>query len=136
MQCRYNLSRIFFGGFFIRGHPYTMETISFAIRFWSKVRDQFAASSAIHGVPPWHVIDVCREKWRPCFFGMRGSWEQVCLSRAAAKADLFLLASTHLGIVHFAVGAFMKVQALQTLQGTGAKDAHKVSLLVNLWHGE
>ena len=35
--CRYNLSRIFFGGFFIRGHPYTMETISFAIRFWSKV---------------------------------------------------------------------------------------------------
>lgn len=33
---RYNLSRIFFGGFFIRGHPYTMETISFAIRFWSK----------------------------------------------------------------------------------------------------
>ena len=33
----YNLSRIFFGGFFIRGHPYTMETISFAIRFWSKV---------------------------------------------------------------------------------------------------
>lgn len=33
---RYNLSRIFFGGFFIRGHPYTMETISFAIRFWSE----------------------------------------------------------------------------------------------------
>ena len=33
---RYNLSRIFFGGFFIRGHPYTMETISFAIRFWSQ----------------------------------------------------------------------------------------------------
>ena len=33
---RYGLSRIFFGGFFIRGHPYTMETISFAIDFWSK----------------------------------------------------------------------------------------------------
>jgi len=33
---RYNLPRIFFGGFFIRGHPYTMETISFAIRFWSR----------------------------------------------------------------------------------------------------
>ena len=33
---RYNLSRIFFGGFFIRGHPYTMDTISFAIRFWSQ----------------------------------------------------------------------------------------------------
>lgn len=34
---RYNLRRIFFGGFFIRGHPYTMETLSFAIKFWSKV---------------------------------------------------------------------------------------------------
>lgn len=34
---RYGLERVFFGGFFIRGHPYTMETISFAIRFWSKV---------------------------------------------------------------------------------------------------
>ena len=34
---RYGLKRVFFGGFFIRGHPYTMETISFAIRFWSKV---------------------------------------------------------------------------------------------------
>ena len=33
---RYNLSRIFFGGFFIRGHPYTMEIISYAIRFWSQ----------------------------------------------------------------------------------------------------
>jgi type II pantothenate kinase len=34
---RHNIKRIFFGGFFIRGHPYTMDTISYAIRFWSKV---------------------------------------------------------------------------------------------------
>ena len=33
---RYNVKRIFFGGFFIRGHPYTMDTIAYAIRFWSK----------------------------------------------------------------------------------------------------
>jgi len=33
---RYGVKRIYFGGFFIRGSPYTMETISFAIRFWSK----------------------------------------------------------------------------------------------------
>ena len=33
---RYGLSRIFFGGFFIRGHPYTMEIISYAIKFWSQ----------------------------------------------------------------------------------------------------
>ncbi|CAI5482744.1 unnamed protein product [Closterium sp. Yama58-4] len=32
---RYNLKRIFFGGFFIRGHAYTMDTISFAIKFWA-----------------------------------------------------------------------------------------------------
>jgi type II pantothenate kinase len=34
----YGINRVFFGGFYIRGHPYTMETISYAIRFWSKVR--------------------------------------------------------------------------------------------------
>jgi len=33
---RYNLKRIFFGGFFIRGHPFTMQTLSYAINFWSK----------------------------------------------------------------------------------------------------
>ncbi|KAG2443313.1 hypothetical protein HYH02_009380 [Chlamydomonas schloesseri] len=33
---RHGIKRIFFGGYFIRGHPYTMETISYAIRFWSK----------------------------------------------------------------------------------------------------
>ena len=35
---RHGIKRIFFGGYFIRGHPYTMDTISYAIRFWSKVR--------------------------------------------------------------------------------------------------
>ncbi|KAF3775698.1 Pantothenate kinase 2 [Nymphaea thermarum] len=33
---RYGIKRIFFGGFFIRGHAYTMDTISFAVHFWSK----------------------------------------------------------------------------------------------------
>ncbi|KAF3329022.1 pantothenate kinase 2-like isoform X1 [Carex littledalei] len=33
---RYGLKKIFFGGFFIRGHAYTMDTISFAVNFWSK----------------------------------------------------------------------------------------------------
>ncbi|CAM6128447.1 unnamed protein product [Calypogeia fissa] len=33
---QYGLKRIFFGGFFIRGHAYTMDTMSFAINFWSK----------------------------------------------------------------------------------------------------
>lgn len=33
---RYGVKRVFFGGFFIRGHSYTMETISFAIDYFSK----------------------------------------------------------------------------------------------------
>ncbi|WJX33052.1 Pantothenate kinase 2, mitochondrial [Trifolium repens] len=32
---RFKLKRIFFGGFFIRGHAYTMDTISFAVQYWS-----------------------------------------------------------------------------------------------------
>ncbi|XP_047130488.1 4'-phosphopantetheine phosphatase isoform X1 [Hydra vulgaris] len=32
----HNLKRIVFGGYFIRGHPVTMHTISFAINFFSK----------------------------------------------------------------------------------------------------
>ncbi|KAJ6313383.1 hypothetical protein OIU77_014815 [Salix suchowensis] len=33
---RFGLKRIFFGGFFIRGQSYTMDTISVAVHFWSK----------------------------------------------------------------------------------------------------
>jgi pantothenate kinase len=33
---RLGLKRIYFGGFFIRGHPYTMAKMSFAINFWSR----------------------------------------------------------------------------------------------------
>ena len=29
------LRESFFGGFFIRGHAYTMDTISFAVGFWA-----------------------------------------------------------------------------------------------------
>ncbi|XP_077221532.1 pantothenate kinase 2-like isoform X2 [Tasmannia lanceolata] len=37
---RYGLKRIFFGGYFIRGHAYTMDTISSAVRYWSKGQAQ------------------------------------------------------------------------------------------------
>ncbi|KAI0320379.1 pantothenate kinase [Amylostereum chailletii] len=33
---KYGLDRIYFGGCFIRGHPATIATLSYAIRFWSK----------------------------------------------------------------------------------------------------
>lgn len=32
----FGIKNIFFGGYFIRANPYSMETISFAISFWSK----------------------------------------------------------------------------------------------------
>jgi type II pantothenate kinase len=32
----HNLQDIYFGGSFIRGHHQTMNTLSYAIRFWSK----------------------------------------------------------------------------------------------------
>ncbi|KAL8224569.1 hypothetical protein R6Q57_020044 [Mikania cordata] len=33
---RFGLKKIFFGGFFTRGHAYTMDTISVGVDFWSK----------------------------------------------------------------------------------------------------
>uniref|UniRef100_F7B8R1 4'-phosphopantetheine phosphatase n=1 Tax=Xenopus tropicalis TaxID=8364 RepID=F7B8R1_XENTR len=33
---QHNLSQVYFGGFFIRGHPVTMHTISYSINFFSK----------------------------------------------------------------------------------------------------
>ena len=33
---KHDLKRIYFGGYFIRGHAYTMNTISFAVDYWSK----------------------------------------------------------------------------------------------------
>uniref|UniRef100_A0A7N8Y0B0 4'-phosphopantetheine phosphatase n=1 Tax=Mastacembelus armatus TaxID=205130 RepID=A0A7N8Y0B0_9TELE len=34
----HDLSRVYFGGFFIRGHPVTMHTITYSINFFTKVR--------------------------------------------------------------------------------------------------
>lgn len=33
---RFSMKRIYFGGFFIRKHPITMRTLSYAINYWSK----------------------------------------------------------------------------------------------------
>jgi len=33
----HSLKKIYFGGFFIRGHPLTMHTITHAVNFWAKV---------------------------------------------------------------------------------------------------
>lgn len=33
---QHDVKRIYFGGCFIRGHPITMNTLSYAIKFWSQ----------------------------------------------------------------------------------------------------
>eukprot|EP00188_Purpureofilum_apyrenoidigerum_P001105 Plantae.Rhodophyta-Purpureofilum_apyrenoidigerum.ctg15672.p1 GENE.Plantae.Rhodophyta-Purpureofilum_apyrenoidigerum.ctg15672~~Plantae.Rhodophyta-Purpureofilum_apyrenoidigerum.ctg15672.p1 ORF type:complete len:564 (+),score=137.19 Plantae.Rhodophyta-Purpureofilum_apyrenoidigerum.ctg15672:400-2091(+) len=37
---RYDIKRIYFGGNFIRDHPFTLAAISFAVRFWSQGETQ------------------------------------------------------------------------------------------------
>ena len=37
----YQLKKIYFGGYFIRGHPVTMHTISFATNYWTKVNSLY-----------------------------------------------------------------------------------------------
>ena len=39
-SCKHNLEHIYFGGSFIRGHRQTMNTLSYAIEFWSKGEKQ------------------------------------------------------------------------------------------------
>lgn len=34
----HGLTRVYFGGYFLRGHHLSMHTISFAINYWSKVK--------------------------------------------------------------------------------------------------
>ncbi|KAG2459263.1 PANK4 kinase, partial [Polypterus senegalus] len=40
----HNLNRVYFGGFFIRGHPVTMHTITYSINFFTKVVSRAVAS--------------------------------------------------------------------------------------------
>lgn len=37
----HNLTRVYFGGFFIRGHPVTMHTITYSINFFTKVSNRY-----------------------------------------------------------------------------------------------
>ena len=33
----YNMNRVYFGGYFLRNHPLSMHTISYSIKYWSRV---------------------------------------------------------------------------------------------------
>lgn len=73
----HNLSHIYFGGSFIRGHPQTMNTLSYAIKFWSKGAKQayFLRHEGYLGAVGAFL------KRQPENWGRRGSFE------AAASKD-------------------------------------------------
>lgn len=68
----HNLSRVYFGGFFIRGHPVTMHTITYSINFFTKANFLFDFSFLILADIPNSRINklelkcFCRVKFRHC----------------------------------------------------------------------
>ncbi|KAJ1336033.1 type II pantothenate kinase [Microdochium nivale] len=68
----HNLNHIYFGGSFIRGHPQTMNTLSYAIKFWSKGSKQayFLRHEGYLGAVGAFL------KRQPRNWGRRGSFEQ------------------------------------------------------------
>ncbi|KAI1436924.1 fumble-domain-containing protein [Xylaria sp. CBS 124048] len=68
----HGLSHIYFGGSFIRGHPQTMNTLSYAIRFWSKGQKQayFLRHEGYLGAVGAFL------KRQPRNWGRRGSFEE------------------------------------------------------------
>ncbi|KAL2150316.1 hypothetical protein VTH82DRAFT_7992 [Thermothelomyces myriococcoides] len=82
----HGLSHIYFGGSFIRGHPQTMNTLSYAIRFWSRGTKQayFLRHEGYLGAVGAFL------KRQPPNWGRRGSIEEVVAplelrSRAAER---------------------------------------------------
>ncbi|KAM7222802.1 pantothenate kinase [Rhypophila decipiens] len=78
----HNLSHIYFGGSFIRGHPQTMNTLSYAIKFWSKGAKQayFLRHEGYLGAVGAFL------KRQPHNWGRRGSFEEAAIIEARMKA--------------------------------------------------
>lgn len=71
----HGLSHIYFGGSFIRGHPQTMNTLSYAIRFWSRGAKQayFLRHEGYLGAVGAFL------KRQPRNWGRRGSFEEMAV---------------------------------------------------------
>ncbi|KAK0717137.1 fumble-domain-containing protein [Lasiosphaeria miniovina] len=81
----HGLSHIYFGGSFIRGHPQTMNTLSYAIKFWSKGAKQayFLRHEGYLGAVGAFL------KRQPRNWGRRGSFEEAALEeRMRARASI------------------------------------------------
>ncbi|KAL2023588.1 hypothetical protein VTK56DRAFT_2196 [Thermocarpiscus australiensis] len=78
----HGLSHIYFGGSFIRGHPQTMNTLSYAIKFWSKGAKQayFLRHEGYLGAVGAFL------KRQPRNWGRRGSFEEAAASELRLRA--------------------------------------------------
>ncbi|KAK1780499.1 pantothenate kinase [Copromyces sp. CBS 386.78] len=78
----HELSHIYFGGSFIRGHPQTMNTLSYAIKFWSKGAKQayFLRHEGYLGAVGAFL------KRQPQNWGRRGSFDQAAAMQARMNA--------------------------------------------------
>jgi len=72
---KYGLNRIYFGGCFIRGHPATIATLSYAIRFWSKgtKRALFLRHEGFLYAPCLCCVLICAQRLPP-HSGAIGAW--------------------------------------------------------------
>lgn len=79
----HQLSSIYFGGSFIRGHPQTMNTLSYAIKFWSKGASQayFLRHEGYLGAVGAFL------KRQPRNWGRRGSFEGLEMRVSERLAD-------------------------------------------------
>ena len=77
----HNLNNIYFGGSFIRGHPQTMNTLSYAIRFWSQGRKQayFLRHEGYLGAVGAFL------KRQPANWGRRSSFEEMIARQAFVR---------------------------------------------------
>lgn len=78
---KHKLEHIYFGGSFIRGHAQTMNTLSYAIKFWSKGEKQayFLRHEGYLGA----VGAFLRRQ--PKNWGRRNSFEELTLARTMSK---------------------------------------------------
>ncbi|KAI9834963.1 MAG: hypothetical protein M1819_002686 [Sarea resinae] len=80
---KHNLARIYFGGSFIRGHRQTMNTLSYAIKFWSNGQKvaYFLRHEGYLGAVGAFL------KRQPRNWGRRNSVEEAMVARWKAKDD-------------------------------------------------
>lgn len=80
---KHNLQHIYFGGSFIRGHTQTMNTLSYAIKFWSQGQKQayFLRHEGYLGSVGAFL------KRQPKNWGRRNSIEAASLTKVLSRAD-------------------------------------------------